>query len=60
MCACGRTCHGCIRALVGASLLEAAGVSLVHVDDDFPRAEKAGLPITVPAHEHSLGETYAD
>lgn len=53
-------CGSGFRASVGASLLEAAGVSLVHVDDDFPRAEKAGLPITVPAHEHSLGETYAD
>jgi len=31
---------------VGASILEAAGVDLVHVDDDFPNAAKTGLPIT--------------
>jgi len=32
----------------------------VHVDDDFPNAAKAGLPITRPEHGHRLGATYAD
>ena len=41
-------------------MLEAAGVDLVHVDDDFPNAEKAGLPIVTPTHGHRLGAAYAD
>ena len=53
-------CGSGFRASVGASLLEAAGVDLVHVDDDFPNAAKAGLPITRPEHGHRLGATYAD
>ncbi len=53
-------CGSGFRASVGASLLEAAGVDLVHVDDDFPNAAKAGLPITKPEHGHRLGTTYAD
>ncbi len=53
-------CGSGFRASVGASLLEAAGVDLVHVDDDFPNAAKAGLAITKPEHGHRLGTTYAD
>ncbi len=53
-------CGSGFRASVGASLLEAAGVDLVHVDDDFPNAEKAGLPIVTPVHGHRLGAAYAD
>jgi glyoxylase-like metal-dependent hydrolase (beta-lactamase superfamily II)/rhodanese-related sulfurtransferase len=53
-------CGSGFRASVGASLLEAAGVDLVHVDDDFPNAAKASLPITKPEHGHRLGTTYAD
>jgi rhodanese-related sulfurtransferase len=53
-------CGSGFRASVGASILEAAGVDLVHVDDDFPNAAKAGLTITKPEHSHRLGTTYAD
>ena len=53
-------CGSGFRASVGASILEAAGVDLVHVDDDFPNAARAGLPITTPEHGHRLGTTYAD
>ncbi len=53
-------CGSGFRASVGASLLEPAGVDLVHVDDDFPNAATAGLPITTPEHGHRLGATYAD
>ena len=53
-------CGSGFRASIGASILEAAGVDLVHVDDDFPNAAKAGLPITTPEHGHRLGTTYAD
>jgi rhodanese-related sulfurtransferase len=53
-------CGSGFRASVGASILEAAGVSVIHVDDDFPNAEKAGLPIQRPVHGHRLGAAYAD
>jgi hydroxyacylglutathione hydrolase len=53
-------CGSGFRAAVGASILEAAGVDLVHVDDDFPNAAKAGLPIETPVHGHRLGAAYAD
>jgi rhodanese-related sulfurtransferase len=53
-------CGSGFRASAGASVLEAAGVNLVHVDDDFPNAEKAGLAIERPVHGHRLGATYAD
>lgn len=53
-------CGSGFRASIGASVLEAAGVPIVHVDDDFPNAEKAGLPIDRPAHGHRLGAAYAD
>ena len=53
-------CGSGFRASVGASILEAAGVSVIHVDDDFPNAEKAGLPIDRPVHGHRLGAAYAD
>jgi glyoxylase-like metal-dependent hydrolase (beta-lactamase superfamily II)/rhodanese-related sulfurtransferase len=53
-------CGSGFRASIGASLLEAAGVSLVHVDDDFPNAAKAGLPVSVPVVHETLGTAYAD
>jgi glyoxylase-like metal-dependent hydrolase (beta-lactamase superfamily II)/rhodanese-related sulfurtransferase len=53
-------CGSGFRASAGASVLEAAGVSVVHVDDDFPNAEKAGLTIIRPPHGHRLGATYTD
>lgn len=53
-------CGSGFRASVGASVLEAAGVDVVHVDDDFSNAASAGLPIITPSHEHRLGEVYAD
>jgi glyoxylase-like metal-dependent hydrolase (beta-lactamase superfamily II)/rhodanese-related sulfurtransferase len=53
-------CGSGFRASAGASVLDAAGVDLVHVDDDFPNAAKAGLPIATPAHEVRLGSAYAD
>lgn len=53
-------CGSGFRASIGASVLEAAGVPIVHVDDDFPNAEKAGLPIERPVHGHRLGAAYAD
>jgi hydroxyacylglutathione hydrolase len=53
-------CGSGFRASVGASILEAVGVDIVHVDDDFPNAAKAGLAISTPEHGHRLGATYAD
>lgn len=53
-------CGSGFRASIGASVLEAAGVPVVHVDDDFQNAEAAGLPIVVPVHQKRLGAVYAD
>ncbi len=53
-------CGSGFRASIGASILEAAGVGIVHVDDDFTNAAAAGLPIDVPSRDHRLGATYAD
>lgn len=53
-------CGSGLRASVGASVLEAVGVDVVHVDEDFPNAEKAGLPIEHPARGHRLGVAFAD
>jgi glyoxylase-like metal-dependent hydrolase (beta-lactamase superfamily II)/rhodanese-related sulfurtransferase len=53
-------CGSGFRAAVGASLLAAAGVPVVHVDDDFTNAAKAGLPIVTEQHGHRLGAAYAD
>ena len=38
-------CGSGFRAAIGASMLQAQGVDVVHVDDDFPNAAKAGLTI---------------
>jgi glyoxylase-like metal-dependent hydrolase (beta-lactamase superfamily II)/rhodanese-related sulfurtransferase len=53
-------CGSGFRAAVGASLLDAAGVAVVHVDDDFPNAATAGLPIVTEHHGHRLGAAYTD
>ena len=53
-------CGSGFRASVGGSILEAAGVSIVHVDDDFPNAATAGLPIVRPGHAETLGDAYTD
>jgi hydroxyacylglutathione hydrolase len=39
-------CASGLRASIGASLLARAGRAVVHVDDDWERAEQAGLPVT--------------
>jgi glyoxylase-like metal-dependent hydrolase (beta-lactamase superfamily II)/rhodanese-related sulfurtransferase len=53
-------CGSGYRASVGASILDAAGVVVVHLDDDFSNAAKAGLPISTAEHDPHLGTTYAD
>ena len=53
-------CGSGYRASVGASILDAAGVDVVHLDDDFSSAARAGLPISTAEHEQRLGTTYAD
>jgi hydroxyacylglutathione hydrolase len=34
------------RASISASLLDRAGLPVVHVDDDWARAAQLGLPVT--------------
>ncbi|GAB7105591.1 MBL fold metallo-hydrolase [Streptomyces phaeofaciens JCM 4814] len=42
-------CAGGLRAAVAASLLDAAGRRVVAVDDGYPAAAEAGLPLVAPA-----------
>jgi hydroxyacylglutathione hydrolase len=42
-------CHSGLRASISASILDRAGRSVVHVDDDWPRAAEIGLPVTPAA-----------
>ncbi len=53
-------CGSGFRASTGCSILEAAGVRVVHVDDDFPNAAKAGIAIATSEHAERIGEVYAD
>jgi hydroxyacylglutathione hydrolase len=39
-------CASGFRASIGASVLDRAGRTVVHVDDDWSRAAEAGLPVT--------------
>jgi hydroxyacylglutathione hydrolase len=42
-------CHSGLRASISASILDRAGRSVVHVNDDWPRAGEIGLPVTPAA-----------
>ena len=53
-------CGSGFRASIAASFLHPKGVELVHVDDDFVNAGKAGLPIVTPDARERLGLAYAD
>lgn len=54
-------CGSGFRAAVAASLLERAGVPVVHIDEDFGAAAKAGLAIEFDADSgNRIGETYTD
>ena len=54
-------CGSGFRAAVAASLLERAGIPVVHIDDDVAAAARAGLAIEFdhPA-DNRIGETYTD
>jgi glyoxylase-like metal-dependent hydrolase (beta-lactamase superfamily II)/rhodanese-related sulfurtransferase len=54
-------CGSGFRAAVAASLLDRAGIPVVHIDEDFGAAAGAGLQIAF-AHQtdRRLGETYTD
>ena len=54
-------CGSGFRAAVAASLLDRAGIPVVHIDDDFAAAGRAGLPVEFDhGTEHRIGETYSD
>ena len=38
-------CHSGLRASIGASILDRAGRSVVHIDDNWTRAAEIGLPL---------------
>jgi hydroxyacylglutathione hydrolase len=39
-------CASGFRASIAASILDRAGLEVIHIDDSFDNAEKAGLEIT--------------
>ncbi len=54
-------CGGGFRAAVAASVLDRAGIPVVHIDEDFHRAAEAGL--TIQTHDDGrvrLGDAYTD
>lgn len=53
-------CGSGFRASIGASMLDGAGVDVVHVDDDFANVLETSLPIEFPGHGERLGNAYAD
>lgn len=46
-------CEAGYRASVAASFLDAAGRTVVAIDDDYDRAARAGLPVVTPATAQS-------
>lgn len=54
-------CGSGFRAAVASSLLERHGLGVVHIDDDFGNADKAGLPV-VSVHDGlvRIGDNYSD
>jgi glyoxylase-like metal-dependent hydrolase (beta-lactamase superfamily II)/rhodanese-related sulfurtransferase len=50
------SCGSGFRSAVAASLLERAGLPVVHVDDDFENAAKAGFDLVVENAAHGFGE----
>lgn len=53
-------CGSGFRASIAASMLDAAGVPVIHVDDDWANAAPAGLPVVTDAQAGRLGAAYAD
>jgi glyoxylase-like metal-dependent hydrolase (beta-lactamase superfamily II)/rhodanese-related sulfurtransferase len=54
------SCGSGFRASIATSLLAKAGVPVVHVDDMFGNAARAGARIVVDQHPETLGTAYTD
>ncbi|MCU0282868.1 MAG: MBL fold metallo-hydrolase [Candidatus Nanopelagicales bacterium] len=54
------SCGSGFRASIATSLLARAGVPVVHVDDMFANAARAGARIVVDQHPDTLGTAYTD
>jgi rhodanese-related sulfurtransferase len=54
------SCGSGFRASIATSMLQRAGVPVVHIDDLFRNAAHAGLPIVVDQHPETLGTAYSD
>jgi hydroxyacylglutathione hydrolase len=54
------SCGSGFRASIATSMLLAAGVPVVHVDDAFRNAARAGLAIVVDEHPETIGAAYSD
>ena len=54
------SCGSGFRASIATSMLQAAGVPTVHIDDPFANARRAGAQIVVDQHVETIGSAYAD
>jgi glyoxylase-like metal-dependent hydrolase (beta-lactamase superfamily II)/rhodanese-related sulfurtransferase len=54
------SCGSGFRASIATSMLQRAGVPVVHVDDMFRNAARAGASIVVDQHAEMIGSAYAD
>jgi rhodanese-related sulfurtransferase len=54
------SCGSGFRASIATSMLQRAGVPVVHIDDAFRNAAKAGAKIVVDQHPETIGTAYSD
>lgn len=54
------SCGSGFRASIATSMLQRAGVPVVHIDDTFARAAKSGATIVRDQHPETIGSAYSD
>ena len=54
------SCGSGFRASIATSMLQRAGVPVVHIDDLFRNAAHAGLPVVVDEQPETIGSAYSD
>jgi hydroxyacylglutathione hydrolase len=54
------SCGSGFRASIATSMLQRAGVPVVHIDDQFRNAKRAGATIVVDQHPETIGSAYSD
>jgi hydroxyacylglutathione hydrolase len=54
------SCGSGFRASIATSMLQRAGIPVVHIDDLFANARRAGARIVVDQHPDTIGSAYTD